>query len=374
LPNSPLFRAATWLLMVLLIALVGSEVPFIFSPLIVAFRAVFFPALIAGLFYYWLNPIVRRLGNLRLPNNLRLPKGLAIMLVFGLIIGTVALLVALAGPPLQQQIAGLVSNAPRLVRVLQGHLLTLEENEWVVRLLGPQALNLDGLVNQVTALASSLLTTIGENITPIIKVTTDVLTMLFLVPFILFYMLADGEKLAPTLVSYLLPQSLQDEGRRILRDMDQALSAYIQGQALVSLSVGLLTFLGYLIIGLDYALLLALVMAVTNIIPFVGPLLGGIPAIIVGLVMSPGMAVRVLFVIVVAQQVESLLISPRIMGKKLGSHPVVILFVILISGSLAGFWGVLFAIPAFAVLRVAVSHLYSLALLYRHNFTKSNPD
>ncbi len=296
------------------------------------------------------------------------------MVVFGLIIGTVVLLVALAGPPLQQQIAGLVSNAPRLVRVLQGHLLTLEENEWVVRLLGPQALNLDGLVNQVTALASSLLTTIGENITPIIKVTADVLTMLFLVPFILFYMLADGEKLAPTLVSYLLPQPLQGEGRRILRDMDQALSAYIQGQALVSLSVGLLTFLGYLIIGLDYALLLALVMAVTNIIPFVGPILGGIPAIIVGLVMSPGMAVRALFVIVVAQQVESLLISPRIMGKKLGSHPVVILFVILISGSLAGFWGVLFAIPAFAVLRVAVSHLYSLALLYRQNFTRSNPD
>jgi len=196
--------------------------------------------------------------------------------------------------------------------------------------------------------------------------TTNVLALLFLVPFILFYMLLDGEKLAPALVVYLLPTRLQAEGRKILREMDKALSKYIQGQALICIAVGSLAFVGFLVIGIEYALLLAVVVAITNIVPYVGPIVGTIPALIVGIVQSTTMAWLALLVMVVVQQLESLVLSPRIMSKKLGSHPVAILFVMIAAGSLFGFWGVFLAVPVFAVLRVSLAHLYRMVMLFIH--------
>jgi len=357
--NSPLFRAAVWVLLLLLIALVASYLPFIFVPMLIALRAVFLPVLIAGLLYYWLSPIVNRLAALKLK------KGVAILLVFGVILGSIALLGVRTGPLLIAEAESLIESAPGLARALSRQLLLLEQNEFLTRLMGQEMFDLDNLVRRVTDVVNAMLSALAENLAAIVQGTAGVVALLFLVPFILFYMLLDSDKLAPALTNLLLPERMRPEGGKILRDLNRALSNYIQGQALVSLTVGMLGFIGYLVIGLDYAFLLALVLAITNIVPYVGPIVGSIPAVVIGLVHSPGMALRALLVVVIVQQVESLIISPRIMGKKLGSHPVVILLVILVSGSLAGFWGVLFAVPAFAVLRVLVSHLYTFIRLFR---------
>ncbi|MBS3873275.1 MAG: AI-2E family transporter [Firmicutes bacterium] len=358
--NSRPFRLAVWVLLLLLIALVGSRVPFLFRPLGMVMSAVFVPVVLSGLLYYWLSPVVKYLCRLRLPQSL------AIVIVYGVILGALGVLIATTGTPLERQLTSMVNNAPRLMEILRLRLLALEENEWIVRLFGPEALALDGLADQVTALVSSLLATLGQNITHLIGMTTTVLTLLFLVPFILFYMLLDGEKLAPALVDYLLPARLHVEGKKILREMDRALSQYIQGQAVICIVVGILAFVGFLVIGMEYALLLAVVVAITNVVPYVGPIVGTIPVLIVGLVQSPSMAWLGLIVMLVVQQLESLVLSPRIMSKKLGSHPVVILFVMLIAGSLFGFWGIFLAVPTFAVLKVTIAHLYSLFLLYLH--------
>ena len=280
------------------------------------------------------------------------------------------LVINVAGPILQRQIASLVGNAPRMANQLHARLLELQETEWVERLFGGGTVALDDLINQVTALVSNILNTLAANITPIISITTTVITTILIIPFILFYMLLDGHKLPDTLVQYL-PARHRKEARTVLREMDRALSSYIQGQALVSLLVGVLALIGYLVIGLDYALILAIVATVTNVVPLVGPIIGTAPAVIVGLISSPGMALRALIVMLVVQQVESLLISPRVMGKKFSSHPVTIILVIIAAGKLAGLLGILLAIPTFAVLRVITSHIYSLVALYREPVTKT---
>ena len=362
--NSRAFRFAIWVLMIFVIILVGSQISFIFRPLLLIVKALFFPVLLSGLLYYWFFPLVDWL------HQRKVSRTLAIVLLYCTIISIFVILFSVAGPILQRQISSLISDAPRIANVLQIRLLELQETEWAERLLGGGTVALDNLINYVTNFVSNILTTLAANITPIIGVTTSVITTLLIVPFILFYMLLDGHKLPDTLVEYL-PARHRKEARSVLRDMDHALSSYIQGQALVSLFIGILALIGYLVIGLDYALILALVATITNVVPLVGPIIGTAPAIIVGLISSPGMALRALIIMIVIQQLESMFISPRIMGKKLSSHPVTIILVILAAGKLAGFLGILLAIPAFAVLRVIISHVYSLVILYREPVNKT---
>jgi predicted PurR-regulated permease PerM len=140
----------------------------------------------------------------------------------------------------------------------------------------------------------------------------------------------------------------------MLKETGETLSSYIQGQVIVALSVGTLAFVGYLIIDLPFALVMALIVAFTNIIPYVGPILGGAPAVIVALFDSPTKALLVVLIIVIAQQVEGNVLSPLILGKSLDTHPATIIIVLLAAGNLAGILGMVLAVPFYAVVKTIV--------------------
>ncbi len=352
------FRGAAWVLLIFLIILVGSEISFVFTPVLLVVGALFWPVIIAGLLYYWFCPVVDWL------TSRRLPRALAILFVYVFVATLLGLIATMLVPLLRQQLASLIGNAPLLIRSLRERLLALEEHEWISRFFAHGAFTLEEMVNQLTLMVNNMLLTAGQHMAQLFEMTTNVVTTLVLIPFLLFYMLLDGHRLPEALVSWL-PRRHRSEVKSVLYGMDRALSTYIQGQALVSLSVGVLALIGYVIIGINYSLVLAIITTVTNIVPFVGPIIGTLPALIVGIIHSPGMAWRALLVMIIVQQIESLLISPRIMGKKFASHPVAIILVILAAGQLAGFVGVLLAIPAYAVLRVVLSHSYMLVRLLR---------
>jgi len=356
--GSRAFRAAVWVLLLFLIILVGSEISFIFTPLMLVVRALFWPIILAGLLYYWFCPVVDWL------TSRKLSRALAILFVYVLVATMLGLVATSLIPLLREQLTSLIGNAPLLVQSLRERLLALEEHEWIARLFAYGEVTLEDLVEEVTAVVNNALLSIGRQITPLIELTTSVVTTLLLIPFLLFYMLLDGHRLPDALVSWL-PRRHRNEAKSVLYGMDKALSTYIQGQALVSLSVGVLAFIGYMLIGLDYPLVLAMITTVTNVVPFVGPIIGTLPALVVGIIHSPGMAWRALLVMIVVQQLEGLLISPRIMGKRFASHPVIIILLILAAGKLAGVLGILLAIPAYAVLRVILSHSYMLVRLFR---------
>src|SRR5699024_4107277 len=105
------------------------------------------------------------------------------------------------------------------------------------------------------------------------------------------------------------------------RKIDNTLATYINGQILIALILGVLMYVGYLVIGLPYAFLLAVVALVTNLIPFVGPIIGTVPAVVVALTVSLPMILKVLVVAIVIQQLESNVVTPYIMGSKLPIHP-----------------------------------------------------
>lgn len=351
MPQSKMFRLGYGIIIILLIVLLASKVQFIFRPVVILVQTLFFPFLVSGVLFYLFRPVVQLL------EKWGIPRGWGILLIYLLFIGLFVLLGFLVGPPLMEQFDHLSANLPLMLDVAQKQLIKWSHHPWVVSYI-----DWNQVVTASTNYLKNSLSVIGANIAGFFSVITNIIIVFVTVPFILYYMLKEGDKF-PTYFLRVLPEKERQQGLRILADMDFALSSYIKGQVLVSLLVGLLVYIGYLIIGIDYSLILALVTMFTNVIPLIGPFIGTIPALIVAMIDSPMMVVWVIVVAFVAQQLEGNLVSPYVMGRSLDVYPLTIILILLVAGSLGGFLGLLLAVPTYAVLKVIVSHLYRLVRL-----------
>lgn len=351
MPQSKWFRFGYGVVLVLLIIYLGSLVDWVFKPIVVIVESLFAPIVLAGILFYLFRPIVNLLSRW-------IPRGIAILTLYLAVALVVTALILLIGPELQKQFNSFVNNLPYYMNDIQRMLVNLQNNEYIARFQdGDYSIEqfTDYIINSLNDIVSS----IGSNLASFIGFIANVVIISVIIPFILFYMLKEGEK-APNAIIRQLPKKHQQEGKRILADMDFALSSYIQGQIIVSVCVGVLIYIGYLIIGLDYPLVLALVAMFTNVIPFIGPWIGTFPGVVVGFLDSPFMALLVIIVVVVVQQIESNLISPQVMGRKLDIHPVTIILLLLVASRFAGVLGLLLAVPAYAVGKVIVLHTYRL--------------
>ncbi|WP_124726586.1 AI-2E family transporter [Staphylospora marina] len=348
MPQTRLFRIGYGIILILLIVFLGQKVSFLFKPVTVLVQTLFFPFLLAGVLYYLFRPIV---GGLQ---RWKVPKVAAILLIYLLFAGVLTALGFVIGPPLKEQLDKLVLNFPAIIETAKSKWLEWSHHPWVAKYV-----NWNEVMDGTTEWFKESYRSILSNVAGFFSVIANIVVVFVTVPFILYYMLKEGEKFPPLLLR-ILPEREREEGMRILRDMDQALSSYIKGQVTVSMFVGLIVYIGYLVIGLEYSLLLALLAMLTNVIPVVGPLIGVIPAIIVAFTISPGMAIKVVVVAIIAQQLEGNLVSPMVMGKSLHIHPLTIIVLLLVAGSLAGFLGLLLAVPAYAVAKVIISHFWRL--------------
>ncbi|MEK3886573.1 AI-2E family transporter [Bacillus sp. FSL K6-3431] len=343
------FKFGLAIIMIFLIIWLGTKVSFIFTPLVIIFQTLFPPIILAGVLYYLMRPVVNLIAK-------KIPRTLAILITFIAIGGVITGLVFLVGPKLQTQFDTLIKNFPSYAHVLQEKATNLSQNDWFLRLQNDY-FSIEKLTSQFEKNAQSLIQNIGSTIAGTVGFIANIVMVLLLIPFVLFFMLKDGKQ-APKFLMKILPKKHQKEAENVLEEMDDALSSYIQGQLIVSFCVGVLAYIGYLIIGLEYSLVLGVLAMVTNVIPFVGPWIGTFPALIVGLFTSPLQALLVVLVAVVAQQTESNFISPFVMGKALNMHPLTIIFVLLVAGQFGGLLGLILAVPTYALLKVIVSHLY----------------
>lgn len=351
--QSKLIKVLVIILLILLIILVGTQVTFLFRPLVVFFQTLFIPFIIAGVLFYLLRPVVNYL------HSKKLPTPLAILLIYLLLIGVGTLLVTLIGPVLQRQVMNLVDNAPILFQELQRLIIQYEDHEFIARYQETENFSIEEITNNFMTYLTEAFDFLATNIISFIGVLTNFLLILIIVPFMLFYLLKDGNK-APNQVLRFFAKKQQAEGHRILHDMDEKLSSYIQGQIFVSFCVGVLMYIAFVIIGVEYSLILALIAMLTNVVPFIGPWIGAVPAAIVAIIDSPITFFWVVVAIVVIQQIESNFISPQIMGKKLAVHPLTIIILILVVGRFAGILGFILAVPFYAVSKVVISHTYRL--------------
>lgn len=359
LPQSKYFKFAVWVLLVLIILLVASKLTFVLAPIGIVLTSLATPLIVAVLFYYLLRPLVRGLCRLRVP------KVVAIMIIYLIVLGLLAALIFWLGPQLYNQVLSLINSMPHLIKQLGNQLNDFQNSKLFAR-LHLNDISYTDITNRLSKNLSQITTSIGNNILSIIQSITGTVLIAVTVPFILFYFLKDGEKIARAAVKFI-PEEHRDKGVAILRDMDQALSGYIQGQMIVLLFDFVFIFIWYTVIHLNYSLVLALVILFTNVIPFIGSFIATIPAVIVAFIQDPVLAIYVIIGVIVVQQIEGNVVSPFVMGRKLDVHPVTIICILLVAGNLAGIIGMLLAIPVYAVCKVIVTRVYKLIQLRRNS-------
>ncbi|WP_080843701.1 AI-2E family transporter [Cytobacillus gottheilii] len=345
-------KAGSIIIMFFLIIYLGTLIDWIFKPLSVFVQTLFFPILIAGILFYMFRPVIQLLSR-------RMSRMLSIVLLFVVLIGLLISFLYFIVPEIERQFHNLIINMPNIVSELRLQLITLQQNEMVQRFGLEELFNWEDQLDQVGTVVGRLVGDVVSTSVKLISTLFSTIILVFIVPFILFYLLKEGEKL-PTFFLKFFDEEKRREVGAILTNMDETLSNYIQGVLIVCSFVGVLYFAGFSIIGLDYALILAIIGMVTNIIPYLGPWLGAIPSATIGLLHSPMMALLVLIIIVVIQQVESIIVQPQIIGKKMSIHPVTVLALVLVAGRFIGIIGMVLVIPVYAVVKVLVIYLYRL--------------
>ena len=179
----------------------------------------------------------------------------------------------------------------------------------------------------------------------------------FVVPIITFYFMKDGGKMVRSFIC-LYPVEYRLQLDVLFSEIQHVLSSYIRGQLTMSCIIASLTFLGMWLMGVPYPLVIGLLAAVTEWIPIIGPIVGAVPAILLGATVDLALAVKVLIFYIVIQQLDSHIIMPKVMGAVISLHPVVIIIALLIGGTLFGVAGMILTVPVTAVLQILCRHLW----------------
>lgn len=353
-----------------LIVLVFNQIQFVFTPLKVLVQNVVLPVLLASVLFYLLRPVLRLLEKAKIPRV----WGILIIYVGG--IGLISLAIFLIYPFLKTQVINLVREFPdyfrQLILNIDAYLSTSLFSSYYNELDVNLDLLIDSVFEDISGFFRDTAGGIASGVTNFISTLTGIVISIVTVPFILFYLLKDGDRL-PDYIMKLMPPRMRDDAGEIFGEADQQLSNYIQGQLIVSFCIGLLIYIGFVIIGMDYALALGALAAVTSVVPYLGPVIAITPALIIALVTSPFMILKLAAVWTIVQLVEGKFISPQVMGKTLHIHPITIIFVLLTAGSLFGVPGVILGIPGYALLKVIVSHLFKL-FKKRYDEHENNPN
>ena len=321
-------------------------------------RAVLFPYILGLVLAYVLYPLVRRIDHY-MPAVLkqrRLSRPLAIIIVYLMVILMIAGLMAFLVPVVINQVESLWAQREQLVAKGQALL-----GEWLIRYRAtiPEEWRRTIEENLVKA-AGAVGQTVQEGMVSTVSAVTSTVSLalgMVVIPFWLFYVLADEGQMANAFEA-TVPDSIEPDVRNVLRITDDILSAYIRGQLLLCVVVGAMATVGFVLAGVDFAVLLGLIVGLCEFIPFVGPILGAVPALIVAVIKSPITALWTLLVIVVVQQVENLFLVPRIAGESVKLHPALIMVVLVIGNEALGLWGMIVAVPLTAIVRDVFKYLY----------------
>ncbi|MFW5788065.1 MAG: AI-2E family transporter [Halanaerobiales bacterium] len=343
--ESKFTKIAINIILILLIFFLLGQFSYLINVFKVISTVIIVPLLMGGFFYYLLRPLTRFLSEL--VHN----RYISVLITFLLIIGIIVFVSYFGGSIILTQMEEFINTISDFYQSLrEGERELFKIDDYL-----PMFDNIN-LEERIVSFVERLINIIKNNIGVLVSTITNIGTTMILIPFVLFYLLVDDKQLWERIISGF-SQEKKDRYLPTFKKIDSTLASYLNSQLLVALVLGVLTYLGYLIIGLPSALILAIIAMVTSLIPFIGPILGAIPALLIGLTANFYLIIKILIVIFVVQQLEGNVIRPNIQGGKLKIHPLVVIFTISISIILFGFFGALFAVPVYAVLRIILKDL-----------------
>ena len=324
------------------------------------------PLLIAVAVVYLLNPLVSALER----------RGVARLagagIVYVLFLCIVALVVSLLVPLVTRQVSSVIDHFPDYLA--DGQALVRD----VAARFGQEPnfkLDADHVRDWLSA---------GENrqavtryLTGLRSVTNSVISGLIIIvlgPVMAFYLLVDLPRLNRGAMA-LVPPGRREEIRGLMDRIGQAVGGFFRGQLLVALFVGVASSIGLWAIGLPFWLLVGMVAGIFNLVPLVGPFIGGGLAVVIALVSGqPLKAVWAALVLLVVQQIDNHLISPNVMGRAVQLHPVVVMLALLVGASFAGLFGMLVIVPLVAVVKIVFLFIWSKYVDYGDELTQGSPD
>lgn len=347
-------QAVTSLLVILLIFLIlllFTKVSYLFEPVWQFLAIVGLPIILAGILYYLMNPTVDYLER----------KGIKrIYSIFGLFILVVGLIVwgvVVIIPKIQEQSMSFADNLPGYLTIIENKVNEILSDPIFSQVQEQIEASNEKLISSLTDIVQNLSRSTIQNLGSFFGAVATIVLAVITMPFILFYLLKDGRKLAPYFVKFL-PTKMRQPSLVVLKEMNDQVSSYIRGQLTVAFAVAVMFMIGFSIIGLDYAITLGIAAGFLNLIPYLGSFLAMIPAVFLGIVGGPVLLIQVLIVFVIEQTIEGRLISPLVLGNELSIHPVTILLVLLTSGKLFGLVGVILGIPVYAAAKVVITHVF----------------
>jgi predicted PurR-regulated permease PerM len=319
---------------------------------------VLMPFAVAAMLAYLSDPLADRL------ERLGLGRTLAVSIVFVVLILVIVAAMLLLVPLISRQIENLVQNFPRYVEWARDRAVP-----WLqARLhLDPNAFDTDRLVEQIKEHIGSIGALIGTLSRSGLGVVAW-LTNLVLIPVVWFYLLRDWDRLVAW-IDRMLPRSIQPTVAHLARESDVVLGAFVRGQLLVMLALAIYYGVALTLVGISVGPLIGMVAGLLSFVPYLGFITGFGAAIIASLVQHGDWTnlLLVVGVFVVGQLLEGYVLVPRLVGEKIGLHPVAVIFAVLAGGYLFGFLGVLLALPAASVILVLLRYLaqrYKLSDLY----------
>jgi predicted PurR-regulated permease PerM len=316
------------------------------SVLLLLVLAVFFAYLVAPLVHVLRRPISAR------GRRFALPLPLAIGVIYAAIFGCLALAVILILPVMNREIAELATETP-------GYLARAQD-QWHVWQAGYQIRVLPGEVREAVDRAVHQGVTAGESyvtgdLLPRIGGWLTSLPWLMLVPILAFFLLKDARLLCDVVLR-ILPRALRPRGAEFLSELNDTLAAYIRAQVTACLLVGIVCTIGFVVIGIPYAVVLGIAAGLLEFIPLAGPLTIGLAAAVFAAFHSLEQILAVLIFLVVLRAVQDYVVYPKIVGRGVRLHPLAIILAILCGAVLEGLAGVFLAIPVVAVLTVTFRH------------------
>lgn len=269
-----------------------------------------------------LSPLVERL------RRLGLPKILAVLLVFFLVLGVIISLITAGLTPLLSQTSNLVQrlgetlNSLLQTNIIDHTVIQQEMSKFSAQLVG---LTVD-LFRNLISWVSVLVVTI--------------------------YMLLDREQMEEYATSFF--GSRKEHIRRLLRKIEEKLGDWLRGQVVLSVAVGILVYIGLVLLGVEFALPLAIIAGLLEVVPVIGPIISAIPAILIGLTISPLFAALIGGLYLAVQQIESHLIVPQLMRRAVGLNPLLVILAVSVGGRLLGIGGALLAVPIAVVIQLII--------------------
>ena len=311
------------------------------------------PFITAALLAYLGDPLVDRL------EKYKLNRAVSVSIVFSLLFLVIGLILVLLIPMLESQISTLIKKLPAHLSWIQQHFIP---SLAAYLNLDPASFNLDAIkemLAQQWGKGGRVLLNIFKSISDSGMLIMIWLGNLVLIPVVTFYLLRDWDILVAR-IHELLPRSKEPVIKKLAIESDDVLAAFLRGQFLVMIALGVIYSLGLRLAGLELALLIGMLAGLVSFVPYLGFIVGIVVAGTAMLLQTQDILQLwpVVVVFGVGQMLEGMLLTPWLVGDRIGLHPVAVIFAVLAGGQLFGFIGVLLALPAAAVIAVLLRHMH----------------